>query len=86
MALVNEKEEEEDAEKALKGEFIEEEPAGLSAGVKIKHLAKVTNKPIRTLFPFIVYVMRVNIFPFPTEIQSWQQDPAGCAGSHSEHV
>uniref|UniRef100_A0A7N8Y067 ATP-binding cassette, sub-family A (ABC1), member 3b n=1 Tax=Mastacembelus armatus TaxID=205130 RepID=A0A7N8Y067_9TELE len=40
MALVNEKEEEEDAEKALKGEFIEEEPAGLVSGIKIKHLAK----------------------------------------------
>ncbi|KAM4598643.1 phospholipid-transporting ATPase ABCA3 [Polymixia lowei] len=40
MALVNEKEEEEDAEKALKGEFIEGEPAGLVSGVKIKHLAK----------------------------------------------
>ncbi|MBN3275901.1 ABCA3 protein, partial [Polyodon spathula] len=41
LALVKEKEEEEDAEKALKGEFIEEEPAGLVSGVKIKHLAKV---------------------------------------------
>lgn len=40
MALVNEKEEEEDAEKALKGEFIEEEPNGVVSGVKIKHLAK----------------------------------------------
>ncbi|XP_029293444.1 ATP-binding cassette sub-family A member 3 [Cottoperca gobio] len=40
MALLNEKEEEEDAEKALKGEFIEEEPAGLISGIKIKHLAK----------------------------------------------
>ncbi|XP_047427991.1 phospholipid-transporting ATPase ABCA3 [Mugil cephalus] len=40
MALVNEKEEEEDAEKALKGEFIEEEPSGLVSGIKIKHLAK----------------------------------------------
>uniref|UniRef100_A0A672IQI6 ABC transporter domain-containing protein n=1 Tax=Salarias fasciatus TaxID=181472 RepID=A0A672IQI6_SALFA len=40
MALVNEKEEEEDAEKALKGEFIEEEPAGLVSGIKIKHLSK----------------------------------------------
>ncbi|CAL8304084.1 unnamed protein product [Merluccius merluccius] len=40
MALLNEKEEEEDAEKALKGEFIEVEPAGLVSGVKIKHLAK----------------------------------------------
>ncbi|XP_034045422.1 ATP-binding cassette sub-family A member 3 [Thalassophryne amazonica] len=40
MALVKEKEEEEDAEKALKGEFIEEEPAGLVSGIKIKHLAK----------------------------------------------
>uniref|UniRef100_A0A3Q1JUS1 ABC transporter domain-containing protein n=1 Tax=Anabas testudineus TaxID=64144 RepID=A0A3Q1JUS1_ANATE len=40
MALLNEKEEEEDAEKALKGEFIEDEPAGLVAGIKIKHLAK----------------------------------------------
>uniref|UniRef100_A0A3P8WEF2 ATP binding cassette subfamily A member 3 n=1 Tax=Cynoglossus semilaevis TaxID=244447 RepID=A0A3P8WEF2_CYNSE len=44
MALVNEKEEEEDAEKALKGEFIEEEPAGLVSGVKIKHLVKVSFK------------------------------------------
>lgn len=44
MALVNEKEEEEDAEKALKGEFIEEEPTGLVSGVKIKHLAKVSSK------------------------------------------
>lgn len=44
MALVNEKEEEEDAEKALKGEFIEEEPAGLVSGIKIKHLAKVSSK------------------------------------------
>lgn len=42
MALVNEKEEEEDAEKALKGEFIEEEPAGLVSGIKIKHLVKVS--------------------------------------------
>uniref|UniRef100_A0A8B9KPA1 ATP-binding cassette, sub-family A (ABC1), member 3b n=1 Tax=Astyanax mexicanus TaxID=7994 RepID=A0A8B9KPA1_ASTMX len=41
VALVMEKEEEEDAEKALKGEFIEEEPTGLVSGVKIKHLAKV---------------------------------------------
>uniref|UniRef100_A0AAR2JEC1 ABC transporter domain-containing protein n=1 Tax=Pygocentrus nattereri TaxID=42514 RepID=A0AAR2JEC1_PYGNA len=41
VALVKEKEEEEDAEKALKGEFFEEEPAGLVSGVKIKHLAKV---------------------------------------------
>ncbi|CAG5897799.1 unnamed protein product, partial [Menidia menidia] len=40
MALVNEKEEEEDAEKALKGEFMEEEPAGLVSGIKIKHLTK----------------------------------------------
>uniref|UniRef100_A0A674NSB8 ATP binding cassette subfamily A member 3 n=1 Tax=Takifugu rubripes TaxID=31033 RepID=A0A674NSB8_TAKRU len=40
MALVNEKEEEEDAEKALRGEFIEEEPSGLVSGVKIKHLCK----------------------------------------------
>lgn len=44
MALVNEKEEEEDAEKALKGEYIEEEPSGLVSGIKIKHLAKVSNK------------------------------------------
>ncbi|XP_015215344.2 phospholipid-transporting ATPase ABCA3 isoform X1 [Lepisosteus oculatus] len=41
LALLKEKEEEEDAEKALKGEFIEEEPAGLVSGIKIKHLAKV---------------------------------------------
>uniref|UniRef100_A0A4W5QJ68 ABC transporter domain-containing protein n=1 Tax=Hucho hucho TaxID=62062 RepID=A0A4W5QJ68_9TELE len=37
MAMVKE---EEDVEKALKGEFIEEEPAGLVSGVKIKHLNK----------------------------------------------
>uniref|UniRef100_A0A672ZS52 ABC transporter domain-containing protein n=1 Tax=Sphaeramia orbicularis TaxID=375764 RepID=A0A672ZS52_9TELE len=55
MALVNEKEEEEDAEKALKGEFIEEEPAGLVSGIKIKHLAKEfkvgnkTRKAVRDL-------------------------------------
>lgn len=42
MALVNEKEEEEDAEKALRGEYIEEEPSGLVSGVKIKHLCKVS--------------------------------------------
>lgn len=42
MPLVNEKEEEEDAEKALRGEFIEEEPSGLVSGVKIKHLCKVS--------------------------------------------
>lgn len=41
VAFLKEKEEEEDAEKALKGEFIEEEPTGLVSGVKIKHLAKV---------------------------------------------
>lgn len=45
MALVNEKEEE-DAEKAMKGEFIEEEPAGLVSGIKIKHLAKVSSKTL----------------------------------------
>ncbi|XP_058851719.1 phospholipid-transporting ATPase ABCA3-like isoform X1 [Acipenser ruthenus] len=39
LALVKEKEV--DAEKTLKGEFIEEEPVGLVSGVKIKHLAKV---------------------------------------------
>uniref|UniRef100_A0A3Q3N452 ATP-binding cassette, sub-family A (ABC1), member 3b n=1 Tax=Mastacembelus armatus TaxID=205130 RepID=A0A3Q3N452_9TELE len=33
-----------DAEKALKGEFIEEEPAGLVSGIKIKHLAKVSSE------------------------------------------
>ncbi|MGH0172914.1 UNVERIFIED_CONTAM: hypothetical protein FKN15_075079 [Acipenser sinensis] len=38
LALVKE---EEDVEKALKGEFIEEEPVGLVSGIKIKHLAKV---------------------------------------------
>lgn len=41
MAL-NEKEEEEDAEKAWKMKFVEEEPAGLVSGIKIKHLAKVS--------------------------------------------
>ncbi|KAF7698247.1 phospholipid-transporting ATPase ABCA3 [Silurus meridionalis] len=41
VTLLKEKEEEEDAEKALKGEFMEEEPTGLVSGVKIKHLAKV---------------------------------------------
>ncbi|KAL1278816.1 hypothetical protein QQF64_025489 [Cirrhinus molitorella] len=41
VALLKEKEDEEEAEKVTKGEFIEEEPAGLVSGVKIKHLAKV---------------------------------------------
>uniref|UniRef100_A0A8C1HFX2 ATP-binding cassette, sub-family A (ABC1), member 3b n=1 Tax=Cyprinus carpio carpio TaxID=630221 RepID=A0A8C1HFX2_CYPCA len=41
VALLKEKEEEEEAEKVSKGEFIEKEPAGLVSGVKIKHLAKV---------------------------------------------
>lgn len=41
VALLKEKEDEEEAEKVSKGEFIEEEPAGLVSGVKIKHLAKV---------------------------------------------
>ncbi|XP_052408200.1 phospholipid-transporting ATPase ABCA3 [Carassius gibelio] len=41
VTLQKEKEEEEEAEKVSKGEFIEEEPAGLVSGVKIKHLAKV---------------------------------------------
>ncbi|XP_064415233.1 phospholipid-transporting ATPase ABCA3 isoform X1 [Latimeria chalumnae] len=40
-SLVKEKEEEEDPEKALRSEFIEEEPAGLVSGIKIKHLTKV---------------------------------------------
>lgn len=43
MALV-EKEEEEEAEKAMRGKFIEDEPAGLVSGIKIKHLAKVSGK------------------------------------------
>ncbi|XP_023666396.2 phospholipid-transporting ATPase ABCA3 [Paramormyrops kingsleyae] len=41
LASVKEKEEEEDAEKAVKGEFIEEEPSGLVSGIKIKRLSKV---------------------------------------------
>uniref|UniRef100_A0A8C2JSU6 ATP-binding cassette, sub-family A (ABC1), member 3b n=1 Tax=Cyprinus carpio TaxID=7962 RepID=A0A8C2JSU6_CYPCA len=41
VTLLKEKEEEEEAEKVSKGEFFEEEPAGLVSGVKIKHLAKV---------------------------------------------
>uniref|UniRef100_A0A6I8PBH8 ATP binding cassette subfamily A member 3 n=1 Tax=Ornithorhynchus anatinus TaxID=9258 RepID=A0A6I8PBH8_ORNAN len=40
-AVGREKEEEEDPEKALKSQYIEEEPAGLVSGIKIKHLAKV---------------------------------------------
>lgn len=45
MAFLKEKEDDEDAEKAMKGEFIEAEPAGLVSGVKIKHLAKVSDAP-----------------------------------------
>uniref|UniRef100_A0AAY4BFC7 ABC transporter domain-containing protein n=1 Tax=Denticeps clupeoides TaxID=299321 RepID=A0AAY4BFC7_9TELE len=41
VAMLKEKEEEEDSEKAMKSEFFEEEPSGLVSGVKIKHLAKV---------------------------------------------
>ncbi|XP_077475481.1 phospholipid-transporting ATPase ABCA3 [Stigmatopora argus] len=40
VAPPGEKEDEEDAEKALKGEFVEEEPQGLVSGIKIKHLVK----------------------------------------------
>uniref|UniRef100_A0A8C3V0P3 ATP binding cassette subfamily A member 3 n=1 Tax=Catharus ustulatus TaxID=91951 RepID=A0A8C3V0P3_CATUS len=36
-----EKEEEEDPEKALRSQYIEEEPADLVSGIKIKHLSKV---------------------------------------------
>nr|XP_025035890.1 ATP-binding cassette sub-family A member 3 [Pelodiscus sinensis] len=46
-ALGKEKEEEEDPEKALKSQYIEEEPADLVSGIKIKHLSmvfKVGNK------------------------------------------
>ncbi|KAG8145533.1 hypothetical protein E2320_012051, partial [Naja naja] len=39
--LGKEKEEEEDPEKALKSQFIEEEPSDLVSGIKIKHLSKV---------------------------------------------
>ncbi|KAH1183577.1 phospholipid-transporting ATPase ABCA3 [Mauremys mutica] len=39
--LGKEKEEEEDPEKALKSQYIEEEPADLVSGIKIKHLSKV---------------------------------------------
>uniref|UniRef100_A0A8C1NAB8 ATP-binding cassette, sub-family A (ABC1), member 3b n=1 Tax=Cyprinus carpio TaxID=7962 RepID=A0A8C1NAB8_CYPCA len=50
VTLLKEKEEEEEAEKVSKGEFFEEEPAGLVSGVKIKHLAKVSsdtlNRPL----------------------------------------
>lgn len=42
--MLNEKEEEEDSEKALKGEFVEQEPGGLVAGIKIKHLVKVRHE------------------------------------------
>lgn len=36
-----EKEEEEDPEKALRSQYVEEEPADLVSGIKIKHLSKV---------------------------------------------
>lgn len=39
--LGKEKEEEEDPEKALKSQYIEEEPSDLVSGIKIKHLCKV---------------------------------------------
>ncbi|KAJ6625426.1 hypothetical protein lerEdw1_014792 [Lerista edwardsae] len=38
--LGKEKEEEEDPEKALKSQYIEEEPSDLVSGIKIKHLSK----------------------------------------------
>ncbi|TRY96423.1 hypothetical protein DNTS_021457 [Danionella cerebrum] len=41
VALIKEKEDEEEAEKVTRSEFLEEEPAGLVSGVKIKRLAKV---------------------------------------------
>lgn len=49
VAFLKEKEDDEDAEKKMKGEFIEEEPAGLVSGVKIKHLAKVSDAPCSAL-------------------------------------
>ncbi|KAM8961307.1 phospholipid-transporting ATPase ABCA3 isoform 2-T2 [Pelodytes ibericus] len=40
MAEVFEKEEEEDPEKAFKGDYLEEEPSDLAPGVRLKHLTK----------------------------------------------
>lgn len=46
-----EKEEEEDPEKALKSQYIEEEPADLVSGIKIKHLSKVLTAQQSTNIP-----------------------------------
>lgn len=72
MALVNEKEEEENAEKALKGEFIEEEPAGLISGIKIKHLAKVSSR---------TDTQRVNMSPRCKSMQMVQVSRTTCRES-----
>lgn len=47
-----EKEEEEDPEKALKSQYIEEEPADLVSGIKIKHLSKVLTAQQGTNTPY----------------------------------
>lgn len=97
MALV-EKEEEEEAEKAMKGKFMEEEPAGLVSGIKIKHLAKASPPPTPPLPPPVMNEQsdagrrprRVKVCVcmcvLPIGIQSGQQDAAGRAESHYEHV
>ncbi|KAM4697953.1 phospholipid-transporting ATPase ABCA3 [Rhinophrynus dorsalis] len=41
LAECLEKEEDEDPEKALKGEYLEEEPSDLAPGIRIKHLSKM---------------------------------------------
>lgn len=86
MALVNEKEEEEDAEKALKGEFIEEEPAGLVSGVKIKHLSKVDGSNFYPQPISGATKLTIQLLFFSTGVQVGQQNPEGCQRPDFEHV
>lgn len=86
MALVNEKEEEEDAEKALKGEFIEEEPAGLVSGVKIKHLSKVSSSNFEPKTISGSTKLTIQLLLFVTGVHVGQQNAEGCQRFDSEHV
>lgn len=66
-----EKEEEEDPEKALKSQYIEEEPSDLVSGIKIKHLSKVLPAQRQFWSPVLVPCS-----PFPRAVSAFKQSPA----------
>lgn len=63
-----EKEEEEDPEKALKSQYIEEEPSDLVSGIKIKHLSKVLPAQRQFWSPVLVPCS-----PFPRAVSAFEQ-------------